>query len=127
MRPEAIFAPMLAFTFGITEIGRALFLQQQLSFATDAAARELYIAPDTASATLSTQIVDSLFRERDGNLWGSMVKQTLKRKRPNFDEGYHGFRSFNDLLEEAQRLGLLKVEKDAKSGGYLIVGFGPEA
>lgn len=53
--------PLLMFTFGITEIGRALFLQQQLSFAADAAARELYIVPDIASATLSTQIVDSLF------------------------------------------------------------------
>lgn len=53
--------PLMLFTFGITEIGRALFMQQQLSFATDAAARELYIAPDIAPATLSTQIVDGLF------------------------------------------------------------------
>jgi Flp pilus assembly protein TadG len=56
-----IAVPLLTFTFGIIEIGRALFMQQQLSFAADAAARELYIAPDTDPATLSAQIVDDLF------------------------------------------------------------------
>ena len=73
------------------------------------------------------ETVDALFRERDDNLWGSMVKQTLKRKRPNFSEGYLGYRSFNQLLEDAQRLGLLELQKDEKSGGYLILGFGPKA
>ncbi|MEN8660215.1 TadE/TadG family type IV pilus assembly protein [Marivita sp.] len=56
-----IATPLLMFTFGITEIGRALFMQQQLSYATDAAARELYIAPDTDSASLSAQILEDLF------------------------------------------------------------------
>jgi uncharacterized protein (TIGR00288 family) len=73
------------------------------------------------------QTIDSLFRERDDNLWGSMVKQVLKRKRPNFSESYHGYRGFNQLLEDAQRRGLLEIQKDEKSGGYLILGFGPNA
>ncbi|MCA9563881.1 MAG: OST-HTH/LOTUS domain-containing protein, partial [Myxococcales bacterium] len=71
--------------------------------------------------------VEALFQERDGNLWGSMVKQTLKRKRPNFDESFYGFRAFSDLLKEAAKQGLLELERDQKSGGYLIQGFGPKA
>jgi uncharacterized protein (TIGR00288 family) len=71
--------------------------------------------------------VEALFRERDDNLWGSMVKQTLKRKRPNFSETFYGYRTFNDLLEDAQAQGLLELQKDQKSGGYLITSFGPKA
>ena len=71
--------------------------------------------------------VDSLFRDRDDNLWGSMVKQTLKRKKPNFNETFHGYRSFNQLLEDAQKRGLLEIQKDDRSGGYIILAFGPNA
>jgi hypothetical protein len=71
--------------------------------------------------------VEALFRDRDDNLWGSMVKQTLKRKKPNFAETFYGYRTFNHLLEDAQRQGLLDIQKDEKSGGYLILSFGPEA
>jgi uncharacterized protein (TIGR00288 family) len=71
--------------------------------------------------------VEALFRERDDNLWGSMVKQTLKRKRPDFSETAYGYRTFNHLLEDANKQGLLEIEKDKKSGGYLIVSFGPNA
>ena len=73
------------------------------------------------------ETLEALFRERDGNVWGSMVKQTLKRKRPMFNETYHGYDSFSALLEDAAQRGLLKLQKDPKSGGYLIMGFGPEA
>jgi uncharacterized protein (TIGR00288 family) len=73
------------------------------------------------------ETVEGLFRERDGNLWGSMVKQTLKRKKPMFNESYHGYESFTKLLEDAESRGLLKLQKDPKSGGYLILGFGPGA
>jgi uncharacterized protein (TIGR00288 family) len=83
--------------------------------------------PKTEALELVLETVESLFRERDGNLWGSMIKQTLKRKRPMFSESYHGYDSFNQLLEDAQARGLLKLQKDPKSGGYVIVGFGPEA
>ena len=54
-------------------------------------------------------------------LWGSMVKQTLKRRRPGFNESFYGFSSFNDLLEEAQARGLLELELDDRSGGYRVV------
>ena len=53
-------------------------------------------------------------------LWGSMVKQTLKRRRPGFNERVYGVRSFSDLLEEAESRGLLKLELDERSGGYVI-------
>src|SRR3546814_20189686 len=49
-----------------------------------------------------------------------MVKQTLKRRKPGFNESYHGFRSFGQLLEEAQARKLLLLEHDEKSGGYII-------
>jgi uncharacterized protein (TIGR00288 family) len=53
-------------------------------------------------------------------LWGSMIKQTLKRRHPGFNESFYGFPSFNELLEEAQTRGYLKLELDEKSGGYVI-------
>ncbi|MFW6049584.1 MAG: NYN domain-containing protein [Myxococcota bacterium] len=71
--------------------------------------------------------VEALFQEREDNLWGSMVKQTLKRKRPMFSESYYGFSSFNELLEEMQGEGLLELQKDDRSGGYVILGFGQGA
>jgi len=66
--------------------------------------------------------VDALAEERDQDekIWGSMVKQTLKRRNPGFNESYYGFRTFSDLLEEAQQRGLLTLEPDQKSGGYVI-------
>ena len=73
------------------------------------------------------ETVDALFRDRDDTPWGSMVKQTLKRKQPNFSETFHGYRNFNELLEDMRDRGLLEIKKDARSGGYLIQGFGPEA
>ncbi len=59
-------------------------------------------------------------READEPIWGSMIKQAIKRRNPGFNERAHGFRSFNDLLLEAQKRGLLKLEADAKSGGYTV-------
>ncbi|MCB9528463.1 MAG: NYN domain-containing protein [Myxococcales bacterium] len=76
---------------------------------------------------LVLETVDALFRDRDDSLWGSMVKQTIKRKRPQFNETFHGYRNFNQLLEDARDRGLLEIEKDRKSGGYLITAFGPKA
>ena len=49
-----------------------------------------------------------------------MVKQALKRRKPGFNESYYGFRTFSDLLEEAQKRKLLALEPDQKSGGYVI-------
>ena len=67
-------------------------------------------------------VVEDLFQERDEmeKVWGSMVKQTLKRRKPGFNERYHGFSTFSKLLEEAQARNLLVLEADEKSGGYMI-------
>jgi uncharacterized protein (TIGR00288 family) len=59
-------------------------------------------------------------REEDDPVWGSMIKQAIKRRNPGFNERAHGFRSFNDLLLEAQKRNLLKLEADEKSGGYIV-------
>jgi uncharacterized LabA/DUF88 family protein len=66
--------------------------------------------------------IDALAEERDQDekIWGSMVKQALKRRNPGFNESYYGFRTFSDLLEEAQARKLLTLEPDQKSGGYVI-------
>jgi uncharacterized protein (TIGR00288 family) len=66
--------------------------------------------------------IDALIAERgeDEKIWGSMVKQALKRRKPGFNESYYGFRSFNKLLEEAAARRLLTLERDEKSGGYVI-------
>ncbi len=59
-------------------------------------------------------------READEPTWGSMIKQAMKRLNPGFNERAYGFRSFNDLLLEAQKRGLLRLEEDEKSGGYRV-------
>jgi uncharacterized protein (TIGR00288 family) len=72
--------------------------------------------------------VEDLFEERgeEDKVWGSMVKQTLKRRKPGFNEAYHGFRTFGKLLEEAQARKLLELQYDEKSGGYIIKSFAQE-
>jgi len=66
--------------------------------------------------------LEALMAERDADerVWGSMVKQALKRRNPGFNESYYGFRGFSDLLEEAEKKGLIKLEADEKSGGYVV-------
>jgi uncharacterized protein (TIGR00288 family) len=66
--------------------------------------------------------LEALVAERgaEEKIWGSMVKQALKRRNPGFNESYYGFRAFSDLLEEAEKKGLIKLEPDEKSGGYVI-------
>jgi hypothetical protein len=59
-------------------------------------------------------------RGEDDPVWGSMIKQALKRRKPGFNESYYGFRSFNQLLEEARARGLVELERDQKSGGYVV-------
>jgi uncharacterized protein (TIGR00288 family) len=71
---------------------------------------------------LVVETVDALVRERgaEEKIWGSMIKQALKRRKPGFNESYYGFRSFNALLEEAARRDELSLERDEKSGGYIV-------
>ncbi|MFN9209972.1 MAG: NYN domain-containing protein [Betaproteobacteria bacterium] len=71
-------------------------------------------------AVLAT--IEALAAERgdDAPIWGSLVKQTLKRRQPGFSESAYGYRGFNDLLADAQARGLLRLEHDEKSGGYRV-------
>jgi uncharacterized protein (TIGR00288 family) len=72
---------------------------------------------------LMIESIKALMRENKEVLWGSMIKETMKRKRPSFNEGYHGYSSFSELLEDAERQGILKLKRDARSGSYIVTGF----
>ncbi|MCW5593554.1 MAG: NYN domain-containing protein [Burkholderiales bacterium] len=76
---------------------------------------------------LVLETIDDLVDERglEETLWGSMVKQAIKRRKPGFSESYYGYRSFNQLLEELEERGLLELERDDKSGGYTIRSVAP--
>ena len=84
--------------------------------------------PAQKGLELVVQTAEAIYGERGdrAKLWGSMIKQTLKRRRPGFSESAYGFGSFNDLLEEAQARGLLELERDERSGGYVITGIARE-
>jgi uncharacterized protein (TIGR00288 family) len=71
---------------------------------------------------LALETVEALIAERGAGepIWGSMVKQALKRRKPGFSESYYGFKSFSELLEEAQSRKLLELQRDEKSGGYIV-------
>ncbi len=77
---------------------------------------------------LVMETVEALFTERgaEDQIWGSMVKQALKRRKPGFNESYYGFRSFGKLLDEAEARNLLTLEHDEKSGGVIIKSFSVE-
>jgi len=78
------------------------------------------LAQEAIDLVLAT--TEALYAERGdrSKLWGSMIKQTIKRRRPQFSESYYGFGSFSDLLEEAQSRELLELEMDDRSGGYIV-------
>jgi uncharacterized LabA/DUF88 family protein len=80
--------------------------------------------PTQEAIDLVLQTTEALYSERGdrSKLWGSMIKQTLKRRNPGFNESVYGFSSFSDLLEEAARRGQLDLELDEKSGGYIVRG-----
>ena len=67
-----------------------------------------------------SETIEALAEERDADdpVWGSMIKQALKRRDPGFNERAFGFKSFNALLEEAQRRGLVTLKADEKAGNY---------
>lgn len=71
---------------------------------------------------LVMETIEALAAERgsEDKIWGSMVKQALKRRRPGFNETYYGFSSFSRLLDEAEARKLLTLEHDEKSGGVII-------
>ena len=79
--------------------------------------------PDVTDALeLIVDTIDAVGEERGENepVWGSMIKQAIKRRNPGFNERAYGFRSFNDLLAEGQKRGLLVLKADEKSGGYTV-------
>ena len=71
---------------------------------------------------LIIETLEALSAERgaEDKIWGSMVKQALKRRQPGFNESYYGFRSFSELLDEAEKRQLLALEHDEKSGGSIL-------
>ena len=71
---------------------------------------------------LVIETLQALSAERGAGekIWGSMIKQALKRRKPGFNESYYGYRAFSDLLEDVEKKGLISLEPDEKSGGYLI-------
>jgi uncharacterized protein (TIGR00288 family) len=79
--------------------------------------------PDPAAALdLVVETLDAVSEERGETepIWGSMIKQAIKRRHPGFNERFYGFRSFNDLLADAEKRGLLVLRPDEKSGGYTV-------
>ena len=71
---------------------------------------------------LILETIEALLSERgeEEKVWGSMVKQALKRRKPGFNESYYGYKAFSDLLEDAEKRKLVQLERDEKSGGYTI-------
>ena len=80
--------------------------------------------PAQQAIDLVIETTEALYAERGDRdkLWGSMIKQTLKRRKPGFSESVYGFSSFSDLLEEAAKRKQLELERDEKSGGYIVRG-----
>jgi uncharacterized protein (TIGR00288 family) len=76
----------------------------------------------TDALDLVVETLEAVIEERGENepIWGSMIKQAIKRRHPGFTERAYGFRSFNDLLADAQKRGLLTLRADEKSGGYTV-------
>ena len=71
---------------------------------------------------LVVETYEALLQERgeEDRIWGSMIKQTLKRRKPGFSEAYYGYRSFGELLEDAEARGSVALERDDKSGGFIV-------
>jgi hypothetical protein len=78
-------------------------------------------ARKTQAVDMAVETFDALVAERgdSGKIWASVLKQAIKRRKPDFSESYYGFRTFGNLLEEAQKRGLLEVGRDEKSGAYV--------
>jgi hypothetical protein len=69
------------------------------------------------------ETIDALERESDGAVLASRIKDTMRRKRPQFSERTYGYRSFTSLLREASKLGFIEIHQDPKSGTAVVDGF----
>jgi uncharacterized LabA/DUF88 family protein len=67
--------------------------------------------------------INALIREDKDVLWASMIKETIKRKRPSFNESYYGYGSFSELLQDAEKHKFVVMRRDQKSGSYIVEGF----
>lgn len=97
---------------------------------TTTGAEELFAKLPKKKTEAFQLLIDSivaLVRENKEILWSSMVKDTMKRKQPVFSESYHGYRTFSELLEDAEKQGLIRLKTDQRSGTYVVVGFGAKA
>jgi len=76
----------------------------------------------TEACELVVETYEALLQERgeEDRIWGSMIKQTLKRRKPGFSESYYGYRSFGELLEDAEARGYVALQRDEKSGGFIV-------
>ncbi|MEM6793986.1 MAG: NYN domain-containing protein [Acidobacteriota bacterium] len=78
---------------------------------------------EAACFQLMSEAMLALFREGKDVIWGSQLKQTIKRKRPSFSEGYYGYSTFSEMLEDAERKSIVRLRRDRRSGGYIVAGF----
>jgi uncharacterized protein (TIGR00288 family) len=76
--------------------------------------------------SLLIEACHALRRENHEVIYASMIKDTMKRKKPSFDESYYGYRSFTHLLEDADNLALVDIERNPKSGTYVVSSFSGE-
>ncbi len=85
-------------------------------------ARGLRDLPEKTGEAMSliTDAMEALQREDKEVLWGSMIKQTIMRKKPSFNESYYGYKTFSRMLEDAAKHGILELKKDAKSRSYIV-------
>ncbi|MFN7942370.1 MAG: NYN domain-containing protein [Thermoanaerobaculia bacterium] len=73
--------------------------------------------------TLLIDSVLALQRENKDVLWGSLIKQTMQRKKPSFNEGYYGYSTFTELLQDAQKSHIINLRKDDRAGTWVVTGF----
>ena len=87
----------------------------------DKARREELESRRSKAIDIAVETFDALLAERgeSGKIWSSMLKEAIKRRKPDFNESYFGFRAFGNLLEEAQARGLLELGRDEKSGVFV--------
>jgi uncharacterized protein (TIGR00288 family) len=105
-----------------SKVGRRTATTTRAPAATESAPSERK-GPDLNDALeLIVDTLEALTEERGGSepIWGSMIKQAIKRRQPGFNERFYGFRSFNDMLSDAEKRGLLALRADEKSGGYTV-------
>ena len=103
-------------------------------FYEDLTATEAAAAPSMGSLpkkkasvfALLASTVRALIRENKDVLYSSMVKDTMKRKQPSFNESYYDYSTFSDLLEDARDNGIVEITRNQKAGGtYVVTGLGP--